>query len=109
MKKVRTLRENVKTYARPSVNAKVVNEHINSGQELIVYPSVEGWFELRPVDTDGVMNTEFVQIRDVEEKSNKVPNDVITQNVNHPPTPGNQKSSIKKILKAIKKVIRGDN
>ncbi|MBT2678835.1 hypothetical protein J7E38_07445 [Bacillus sp. ISL-35] len=109
MKKVRTLRENVKTYARPSVNAKVVNEHNNSGQELIVYPSVEGWFELRPVDTDGVMNTEFVQIRDVEEKSIKVQNDVNTQTVNHSPTPQNQKNSMKRILKTIKKVIRGDN
>ena len=66
MKKVKTIKEEVTTYARPSVKAIKVNHYKNSGKELTVYPSVNGWYELRPVDTDGVMNTEFVQKIDVK-------------------------------------------
>lgn len=63
---VRTIHNQVKTYARPSLNAIVVNDYKKSGQELGVYPSIKGWYELRPKDTDGIMNTEFVQIKDVK-------------------------------------------
>ncbi|KAF0824999.1 hypothetical protein V7200_10630 [Cytobacillus firmus] len=71
MKKVVTLKDNVKTFARPSVNSIVVNEYSKSGKELIVYPSVDDWYELRPVDVDGVFNTEFVQKIDVLERPAK--------------------------------------
>ncbi|RYL95277.1 hypothetical protein EWI07_01875 [Sporolactobacillus sp. THM7-4] len=67
MEKVKTIKDLVKTYARPSVHAIVVHTY-SKGQELTVYPSVEGWYELRPVDTDGIMNTEFVRKSDVHDK-----------------------------------------
>ncbi|WP_141603619.1 hypothetical protein [Terrilactibacillus laevilacticus] len=66
MKKVKTINKNVITYARPSTNAIVVNKHSKKGVELTVYPSIDGWYELRPVDFDGIMNTEFVQKADVK-------------------------------------------
>ncbi|GKU83790.1 hypothetical protein [Niallia sp. NCCP-28] len=65
MKKVKT-KENVTTYARPSTNAIQVNHYGEGEHELTVYPSVEGWYELRPVDYDGIMNTEFIQKKDVK-------------------------------------------
>jgi len=65
VKKVKTL-DNVTTYARPSVNAIKVNHYEKAGAELKVWPSIKGWYELRPVDFDGIMNTEFVQIKDVK-------------------------------------------
>ncbi|WP_400243700.1 hypothetical protein AB3U99_21060 [Niallia sp. JL1B1071] len=67
MKKVKTL-ENVTTYARPSVNAIKVNHYEKAGVELTVWPSIKGWFELRPVDFDGIMNTEFIQKKDITKK-----------------------------------------
>ena len=64
--KARTNKHNVYTYARPSINSIVVQHLEESGTELTIYPSIKGWYELRPVDVDGVMNTEFVQVNDVD-------------------------------------------
>lgn len=58
-KKAKIIKDDVYTYARPSKNAIKVN-HFNKGDQITVYPLIEGWFELRPVDTDGIMNTEFI-------------------------------------------------
>lgn len=66
MMKAKTNKSDVYTYARPSINSIVVHHYTESGVELTIYPSVKGWYELRPVDTDGVMNTEFVQVSDVD-------------------------------------------
>lgn len=65
MKQVKTLNKNVMTYARPSTNAIVVQTIEDIGHTLTVYPSVKGWYELRPVDEEGVLRTEFVQEKDV--------------------------------------------
>jgi hypothetical protein len=65
MKKVKTLTKNVTTYARPSIHALKVQTFEDMGHLLTVYPSIKGWYELRPVDEEGVMRTEFVQITDV--------------------------------------------
>jgi hypothetical protein len=65
MKKVKTLSKNVKTYARPSTHAIVVQTIEDMGHQLTVYPSIKGWYELRPVDEDGVLRTEFIQMTDV--------------------------------------------
>ncbi|WP_078544328.1 hypothetical protein [Litchfieldia alkalitelluris] len=66
MKKVKTISKQVKTYARPSEKAIVVNQYDEPGKELTVYPSIKGWYELRPVDFDGIMNTEFIKLEDVK-------------------------------------------
>lgn len=103
MIKVITLKDNVKTYARPSVNAIIVNEHPKAGKELIVYPSVQGWFELRPVDTDGVLNTEFVQKSDVKplaiEKSSTQNSISVLET--------SDKKDLGKITSLVKSVIKG--
>ncbi|MBP1915465.1 hypothetical protein J2Z23_002446 [Lederbergia galactosidilyticus] len=52
-------KNSVFSYARPSKKAIKVNQ-FNKNDEIIVYPLIKGWFELRPVDTDGIMNTEFI-------------------------------------------------
>ncbi|WEG13167.1 hypothetical protein PU629_02050 [Pullulanibacillus sp. KACC 23026] len=62
--KIKIRRASVTTYARPSEKALVV-QHYTKGQNMRAYPSVKGWFELRPVDTDGIMNTEFIRTQDV--------------------------------------------
>ncbi|WEG13165.1 hypothetical protein PU629_02040 [Pullulanibacillus sp. KACC 23026] len=64
MLKMKTKKNDVITYARPSRNALVVNRY-PKGTELTLYPSVKGWYELRPVDFDGIMNTEFIRAEDV--------------------------------------------
>lgn len=61
---VKVKRDAVMTYARPSLKAPKVNEYIK-GQEITVYPSIKGWCELRPVDEDGIMNTEFIRYKDI--------------------------------------------
>ncbi len=66
MKKVKIIKKKVSTYARPSTNAIKINFYKKPGKEITVYSSVEGWYELRPRDTDGIMNTEFIQKIDVE-------------------------------------------
>ncbi|GIN69661.1 hypothetical protein J14TS2_01360 [Bacillus sp. J14TS2] len=58
-KKAMIKNNDVYSYARPSKNAIKVN-HFNEGDEITVYPLIKGWFELRPVDIDGIMNTEFI-------------------------------------------------
>jgi hypothetical protein len=61
---VKVKRRSAMTYARPSVKAPEVNRY-ERGQELTVYPSIKGWCELRPVDDDGIMNTEFIRAKDI--------------------------------------------
>ncbi len=58
-KKAIVKKNDVYSYARPSKNAIKVNQ-FNKGDEITVYPLIKGWLELRPVDTDGIMNTEFI-------------------------------------------------
>ncbi|MCJ8007978.1 hypothetical protein ACFFF5_14670 [Lederbergia wuyishanensis] len=65
-KKATIVRDNVSTFARPSVNSIVVNKYDKKGKELTLYPIEEGWYELRPVDHDGVMNTEFIQAKHIK-------------------------------------------
>lgn len=62
--KVEVSSDAVKTYARPSKRAIIVNEY-TKGAELTVYHFIKGWYELRPVDVDGIMNTEFISSEDV--------------------------------------------
>jgi len=57
-------KRSVITFARPSVKAPEVNRYA-SGQALTVYPSIKDWYELRPVDDDGIMNTEFIRAKDI--------------------------------------------
>lgn len=60
MKKVKVKGNNIKSYARPSTNALVVKEY-KTGDVITAYPSIEGWYELRPVDENGIMHTEFIE------------------------------------------------
>ncbi|MFD1848655.1 hypothetical protein [Oceanobacillus bengalensis] len=53
------------TYARPSKKAIIV-KHYDKGVQLTVYPIIKGWYELRPVDVDGIMNTEFIEESEIK-------------------------------------------
>lgn len=100
MIKVITVKNHVKTYARPSINAIIVNDHPLAGKELTVYPSIEGWYELRPVDIDGVLNTEFVQKSDIKivgKEQKKVANSPLDS----------ETSDLGKITVLVKNVIKG--
>ncbi|MBN6885258.1 hypothetical protein ACUXCC_000393 [Cytobacillus horneckiae] len=99
MKKVRVIKGNIKTYARPSVNSIVVNEYKQSGKELTVYPIVKDWYELRPVDFDGVLKTEFIQKSNVEEIIQRKATTNESQKLNSPlTTKKRMKLMIKKVL-----------
>ncbi len=65
MKKAKTKHASVVTYTRPSVKAIKAACYEKPGQEFTVYSSIEGWFELRRVNKDGIRCAEFIRREDV--------------------------------------------
>lgn len=65
MRKVKTKRPNVVTYTRPSMKAIPANQYERAGQELIVYPCINGWFELRGTNNDNLTTVEFIRRQDI--------------------------------------------
>lgn len=103
MKKFMLTKKDIKTYARPSVHAIVINEYEKEGHKLLVYPSVKGWYELRPADTDGVLMTEFVQQCDLK----KIEEPSVKHNSFSAPV-SNQAYPYKRKLKTLLKKVLGD-
>lgn len=62
---VKTKQANVVSYIRPSVKAIKATYYEKRGQQLLVYPCIKGWLELRRVDKDGVKTAEFIRKEDV--------------------------------------------
>lgn len=62
---VKTRRANVATYKRPSVKAIQATSYKKPGAVIYVYPTIEGWFEIRQVDQNGARSFEFVRRTDV--------------------------------------------
>lgn len=65
MKTAKTRHAHVVTYKRPSTKAHQATTYNKRGEEIIVYPSIEGWFEVRQVGTDGERYAEFIRKKDV--------------------------------------------
>lgn len=66
MRKVKTIQNNVTTYVRPSIKSIKSMSLEESGQELIVYDTVEGWFELRRIGKNGEKEFGFIRKEDVK-------------------------------------------
>ena len=65
MKIAKTRHTHVATYKRPSTKALQATTYNKRGEKITVYPSIEGWFEVRQVGTDGERYAEFIRKKDV--------------------------------------------
>lgn len=65
MKTAKTRHAHVVTYRRPSTRALQASSYEKRGETLTVYPSVDGWFEVRKVDETGRRHAEFIQQKEV--------------------------------------------
>lgn len=68
MATLKTKRAHVETYLRPSENALPGRGINKRGQDLKVYPSIKGWFEVRVADEAGRTHAEFIRRKDVKNK-----------------------------------------